>query len=201
MTCGALVLAGGKSSRLGFDKALIRLDGQPLVEWLPAFLSRFFTPVAVVADRHDRYTLKVPLLTDAVPEAGPLAGIVAGLQTLATPRLFVCAVDMPLLRPQLLEHLRRLSKGFDLTIPAHARGYEPLCAIYSYSILPIIRQRLEQRQLRLHDLPQILHTRVVMEREWQEDDPDGDSFLGINTLDDFCHLRNRAYLLSHSLER
>lgn len=201
MNCGALVLAGGRSSRLGFDKALIRMDGQPLVEWLPVFLSSFFSPVAVVADRRDRYTLHVPLLADTALGAGPLAGIAAGLQALDAPALFVCAVDMPLLRPALLRRLLQEIDGFDLAIPIRDAGYEPLCAIYSRSSLPVIRQRLEQHHLRLQDLPHILHTRIVAGREWQEDDPAGDSFLSINTLDDFNHLRERAHQLGHLLER
>jgi molybdopterin-guanine dinucleotide biosynthesis protein A len=189
---GAIVLAGGKSSRLGYDKALVLVNGESLVQWLPRLLLTFFRPVAVVVSAPDQYPVAFPQVVDAVPDAGPLAGIAAGLQFLATEAMFVCAVDMPLLRPALLRRLQAALDGYDLVLPERAGRLEPLCAIYAASCLPAVQRLLAGGRLRANGVAAEVHTRILTEAEWRDVDPEGDSFLNINTPTDLARLQARA---------
>jgi molybdopterin-guanine dinucleotide biosynthesis protein A len=189
---GALVLAGGRSSRLGRDKALVRVDGQPLVAWLSARLAQVLSPVVVVVDRPARYALAVPQVTDAYSGLGPLGGLATGLEALDAPAAFACACDMPLLRPALVELLCAELDGYDVAVPERAGRLEPLCAVYARSCLSAALRLLQQRQLRVGGLAEAVHARVLKEEEWRAADPEGDSFLNVNTAADLAALRERA---------
>lgn len=189
---GAIVLAGGQSTRLGFDKALLRINGEPLVRWLPHQLVGIFNAVAVVVDRPNRYAVTVPQLIDTSPNAGPLAGIAAGLLASTAPALFVCACDMPLLQPALLKRLCSALDGHALAIPERAGRLEPLCAVYAASCLPVIQQLLRDHRLRANGVASEVHTRILAEHEWRDVDPEGDSFLSVNTSADLAYMQERA---------
>ena len=189
---GAIVLAGGRSTRLGHDKALLRINGQPLVEWLPARLSCLLSPVVIVVDGPGRYQTSLPQVPDVLPGTGPLGGVASGLQALAASAALVCACDMPLLQPDLIALLCASLSGFDLVIPERDGRLEPLCAVYTRACLPAMQALLANRQLRLNGMASAVRARIVTEGEWREVDPRGDSFLGINTLDELATMRKRA---------
>jgi molybdopterin-guanine dinucleotide biosynthesis protein A len=189
---GGIVLAGGKSSRLGFDKALVRVNGEFLAQWLPDQLAALCYPVALVVDRPQRYAVSVRQLVDGAPDAGPLAGIAVGLQSLAMPALFACACDMPLLQPALIERLCAALDGYDLVIPERDGRLEPLCAVYSASCLPVIQRLLRDHRLRANAVAGEVSTRILQEPEWRDIDPEGDSFLNINTPADLVRMQERA---------
>ncbi|MGI8913988.1 MAG: molybdenum cofactor guanylyltransferase [Chloroflexota bacterium] len=189
---GAVVLAGGKSSRLGYDKGLLRINGETLVQWLPSRLAMLFDPVALVVDHPHRYAVSCPQYVDLLPDAGPLAGIAAGLQSLAVPAMFACACDMPLLQPALLQRLCSALGDHDLAIAERGGRLEPLCAVYAASCLPVMQRLLRDRQLRTNGVAGEVRSRIVAEDEWRDFDPEGDSFLSINTPTDLVRLQERG---------
>lgn len=189
---GGIVLAGGKSSRLGFDKALLRVNGEILAQWLPDQLAALCQPLALVVDRPQRYPVAVPQLIDITPDAGPLAGIAVGLQGLAVPALFTCACDMPLIRPALVQRLSAALDGYDLVIPERDGRLEPLCAIYAAACLPVITALLRQNRLHARAVASEVKARILQESEWRDVDPAGDSFLSINTPADLVRMQQRA---------
>lgn len=198
---GAIVLAGGRSSRLGVDKALLQINGVPLVQWLPERLAALFISVAVVVDRPQRYATSFLQVIDTIVDGGPLAGIAAGLQVTVAPGTFVCACDMPLLRPALLRLLCVLLAGHDLVIPERDGRLEPLCAVYAPSCLPVIQGMLQTGQRRANAVAGAVRTRILREQEWRESDPEGDSFLSINTLGDLATVQERAATYGLALTR
>lgn len=132
----ALLLAGGRSTRMGRDKALLPhpASGLPLLDHQAALLRSLpgCAELLLSAPLERGYALGGPLagarlVADAAPDSGPLAGLVAGLAAAATPRLLVLAVDLPFVTPALLARL--LAAG--AAAPRHADGaFEPLCAVY-----------------------------------------------------------------------
>lgn len=123
------MLAGGASSRMGTDKALIEVDGQPLVMLAASRIARVCGTVSIVGDpvRHGNFGLTV--IPDRIPGAGPLAGIEAALGATKTDWNLVVACDMPALDPEILESL--FAAGADCTLPRYSDGkVEPLCAVY-----------------------------------------------------------------------
>ena len=137
----AAVLAGGASSRMGHDKALLIVDGQVAVNRTGDLLDSLLDGVVVVTDSPEvRAVCKYPCIADRYPGLGPLAGIEAALAHFQAP-VFVVACDMPRLDPSLIAGLIarwREAPTSTALAPRHAGGWEPLHAIFSPKLLPTI---------------------------------------------------------------
>jgi molybdenum cofactor guanylyltransferase len=128
----ALVLAGGRSTRFGSDKALAEFRGEPLVAHVVRTVSARFAEVFVVAKDVRRYASFAPAtVADASPLQTPLAGIEAGLAACASELAFVCAADMPFAADdRLLDALFALAADCDAVVPVNGGVRQPLCAVY-----------------------------------------------------------------------
>jgi molybdopterin-guanine dinucleotide biosynthesis protein A len=142
------VLAGGRSIRMGRDKALLAWGGATLLDHAVARLRATCGSVRILSGAERRYEDRgLPVDTDAVTDAGPLAGIHAGLLALAAgPGLFL-GVDLPFVTPALLRRLLELCEGHDAVVPVSSRGPEPLCAVYRPACREPIRRRLAAGEL------------------------------------------------------
>jgi molybdopterin-guanine dinucleotide biosynthesis protein A len=162
-----LILAGGRSSRLGTEKALIDFEGQPLVFRVADRMARVAEPVLLATGSPGRLgPVGYPEIADATPEGGPLSGLVAGLQASSHELMAVVAVDMPHLSPELLGFLASLRRGEDAVVPVGATGLEPLHAVYATSALPVMREALAGGRYGLRHLLQNLRVREVRASEW-----------------------------------
>jgi molybdopterin-guanine dinucleotide biosynthesis protein A len=123
------VLAGGASSRMGTDKALIEVDGQPLVVLTASRVAEVCGNVSIVGDPAQYAKFGLPVVPDRFPGEGPLAGIEAALGATETDWNLIVACDMPALEPAILERL--FSAGAECALPEYPDGrVEPLCAVY-----------------------------------------------------------------------
>ena len=160
------VLCGGESSRMGFDKAFLELDGRALVEVLAERLAEVCDPVILASGFRGRFGgTAYPEVEDSVPYAGPLAGIVAALAASPHPLLAVVAVDMPAANPVLLRYLADRVDAHHVAVPDGPRGPEPAHAVYSRAALPILEHRLHSRNLSLRGALDDLDVLVVPEAE------------------------------------
>lgn len=189
----AVVLAGGSSSRLGYDKRRLRLwgdSGPTLLEHVVATVGALADEVVVVLNDPQHWPeLRARLVPDHVPGTGALGGIYSGLASCTTPYALVVACDMPLLSHALLAAMLALPRDYDLLLPRAAAcgatrnrlGVETLHAVYGRACLEPMRQALEAGQTRITAF--FAHVRVrVLERDfWAAYDPHGRSFLNINT--------------------
>ena len=153
--CTGAVLCGGKSSRMGFDKAFLAgAGGQPLLRQNAQALRGLFATVALVSERSAKLA-EVPGLggfaqwQDHYPEKGPLGGICTALEEAGTPYIFVMACDMPQPDFALVERLWRALDGAQVALCTHGGRAEPLFAFYHKSCLPVFRRQLEEGNLRL----------------------------------------------------
>lgn len=136
------VLAGGRSSRMGTDKALLEIDGRPLLLRVADRLSQVCGSVAIIGnpDRYANSGLRV--VPDSFPGLGPLAGIEAALAATSAEANLIAACDMPSLDAGNLQAL--FEAGGDCAIPQHADGkIEPLCAVYQRRCHARVRELLE----------------------------------------------------------
>lgn len=184
----AVVLAGGKSSRFGSDKALASLGGESLLMRCVLGLLRQFPEVIVVSKRPDTYAFirtlgRTSLACDRYAEHNPLAGLEAGLSAAATASCFVCACDMPLIQAPLLAALHGRLPGYDAVVPLKGQSPQPLCAFYRRSCLEGARRLLLEGKGPL-DLLKTLNTRWVGEEESARTDPEGLSFIDVDTRED-----------------
>ncbi len=182
----AIVLAGGQSQRMGRDKALIELHGQPLIVHVVQALRALTGDLVVVANRSDVYGLLVdPLgarvVADYDPPCGPLGGIAAGLPAVLGELAIVTACDMPFLDRQLLRWLIDQADGYDAVVPRNGGDYEPLHAIYRRTCLSPIIQRLQQGERSVSSFFADVRVRAIEEAAWRVIDPAGRSLVNLNT--------------------
>jgi molybdopterin-guanine dinucleotide biosynthesis protein A len=151
MKFSAVILAGGQSRRMGCDKARIALHGKTLLATQVERVRMLAPTELFISGRADvDYSgLCCPVLVDAIPDGGPLAGILSALLTASTSHLLVLAVDMPLMKPELLANLVELSTQSAGIVPRTAGSVEPLAAVY-----PTESASLAERMLR-HNLKSV----------------------------------------------
>jgi len=147
------ILAGGRSSRMGTNKALIPLHGKPMIAWTIETLQSVFDHVFIVADDGSKYaSWDVRVVPDIIKDSGPLGGIHAALTTAAPAPVCVMPCDMPYVSAELLKELVGKESAHPVRILWDGIHRYPLCGLYQQSVLPVITARLRQRQLRMTDL-------------------------------------------------
>ena len=189
----ALILAGGKSSRMGRDKAQLPFGGTTVIEFLMARLRKVCEEVIIVARPEQTYTHPhARVVFDVVPGKFGLGGLYSGLLQSPAEINFVCACDMPLIAPALVEYLFTRLPGFDAVVPRIEGQAEPLCAIYAKTCLPALQERLRADDLRLSGWLAQVNTCFVEKHELQRYDARLRSFTNLNTSWDYE--RQLAYL-------
>jgi molybdopterin-guanine dinucleotide biosynthesis protein A len=178
----AVVLAGGKSQRLGMDKSLLRFGDEWLLQRILSQLATLSADLLVVANDGEKLaSLKVPVIPDARPGMGPLGGIYSGLQSMHCERGLFVACDMPLLNLPLLQYMIQLSPAFDVVIPRVGDETEPLHAIYSKACLRPMADLLDRGQRRVIHFFDRVRVRYIEPKEIGLFDPEHLSFFNINT--------------------
>lgn len=182
-----VVLAGGKSTRLGRDKALLRVDAGPtLIGLAVERLRELVAEVVVVADEHERLgQLAARMVPDVYPGRGVLGGIYSGLVAARHQHVLVVGCDMPFLSPRLLSYLLALPRDYDLLLPRHGAGLlEPLHAVYSRTCREVIQRQLLARRYSAIGYLDEVRVRYVEEAELRQVDPELRSFFNVNTAED-----------------
>jgi molybdopterin-guanine dinucleotide biosynthesis protein A len=196
-----LLLAGGRSRRMGQDKVWLALDGVSLVERvvrrvLPVAGEILFSasapePFAALVSALREQGVPARVVTDRFPGAGPLAGIHAGLTAARHDLLLALAADIPFVNLALIEQMIGLASGFDAVVPhvphptTGELTWEPLHALYRRSCLPAIETRLAAGERQVLCFYPDIRTRSVTVEEIACCDPDGLSFLNVNTPEDW----------------
>ncbi len=192
----SIILAGGKSSRLGRSKALQVIEGKSLIQRVVDRLSILSTEIIIVTARGEAIPCSSPVriktVADIYPEKGPLVGIYSGLIASSSSRAIVVGCDTPFLSVGLLKYMIQISSTFDVVVPRIKDKLEPLCAVYSKSCLVLIQELLEQNELRIAELFSMVKVKYVEEDEINSFDPRHLSFFNINNQADLEKARKLA---------
>jgi molybdopterin-guanine dinucleotide biosynthesis protein A len=194
---GGVVLAGGKSSRMGSPKAWLDFGGEALLQRVVRRVAEVAAPVVVVAaEGQDVPPLPegVAIVRDPVAGKGPLVGIAAGLDALAgcAEAAFVSSTDAPFLHPALIRRLAALRAGYDIAAPRALGHLQPLCAVYAMAARAEIAALLAEDRLRLTLLFERARTLIADEALLLADpdlaaaDPGLRSLRNVNTREEYA---------------
>lgn len=164
MNTTAIILAGGKSSRMGTNKALLTLNGKTVIEGMVEKLKTIVDDMIIVTNTFEDYEfLQLPMIEDRWKEMGPLAGIEAGLDASKTERNLIIACDMPFISIELGTYLLSCLEDYQAAVPEISGQLHPLFASYRKEVRGAVTQSLEQNQLRIRHLLHTIHVKIVKE--------------------------------------
>ena len=184
-----IILSGGGNTRMGQNKAFLRVGGERLIDrTVRLFRSLFREVIIVAANPLDYLDQDAAIVTDILPGRGALGGLYTGLFYAADEYAFVAACDIPFLNRSFLEYMASQADGYDIVVPAPPDGLQPLHAVYSRRCLPAIRSLLDRNRLQIKEFypgRTILRIEPDILRSF---DPEGRMFINVNTPEDLRNL-------------
>ncbi|MBI5878638.1 MAG: molybdenum cofactor guanylyltransferase [Chloroflexi bacterium] len=196
-----IILAGGRSRRMGRDKALMELGGRALIGRVIDMLQTICADIVLVTNSPEAYrAFGLAMIPDALPNAGSLGGLYSGLVAIRTELAIAVACDMPFLNGRLLEHLVSLADGYDAVVPDLSTGavleaasqtakqidLHPLHAVYRRTCIEPMAAQVQSGDLRLIGYFDRVRVRAVRRDEVVPYDPALRSFINVNTPDEWA---------------
>ncbi len=186
----AVILAGGASTRMKSNKALLPHRGERFIERIHRQMSTIFREIIVVTNNPETYLfLPCRMVPDLYPAMCSLAGIHSGLVHCGTRHIFVVGCDMPDLNKALIRYLVSMTDESDVIIPEGPNGLEPLHAVYGKDCLPSMERNLSEGKRKISSCFEGLRVTVLPCREVAAIDPAFESFRNINTPGEYFRLR------------
>lgn len=153
MQMTGILVAGGKSIRMKQDKGFVHFDGKPMAQHGIELLKHFFSDCRISANNKDYETFGLPLIADTYTNIGPMGGIHACLSSIQKKYMFLLGCDLPNINEGLISRLLEETEGYEIVLPVHSPNQlEPLCGIYSKSILKQIELMIKDKNYKLHNL-------------------------------------------------
>lgn len=192
--CTAVVMAGGRSLRMGSDKATLRLGERTLLQRVIDVVQPIFGELRVSV-REPRSDLDWPQICDERPDGGPLVGLCTSLAQARTPWIFALATDMPFAEPALIELLAQRRAGYDAVVPVVGGHPQPLAAFYAASCLTVVRALLDDEGGRrsLRAALARLNVCYVDESQLRVADPQLRSFFDLDTPQDLATAQHASF--------
>jgi len=181
--CTCVILAGGKSKRMGQDKAFVKLANDTLLNIVIRNMQPLFKKM-LISVRESREHLLFPQLYDRGNGAGPMVGIETALERVASQWVFAIACDMPFVSSELIYSMAEKRTDRDIVVSFVAGSLQPLAAFYSKSCLPCMQSQLESGDRSLKSLIKKLDATIFTEDECRRYDPDLRSFSDLDTPED-----------------
>lgn len=153
MKVTGIILAGGKSSRMGAEKGLQELCGKPLIHYAIEALSGLCNTIIISSSSEAYHSLGYKVVADIIPGIGPMGGIYSTLQQSKTEKNLVLSCDLPFASAELMSYILENSKGYKVAIPWMGdQHYEPLCGFYRLSVLDSINVCIKNNNYKLPEL-------------------------------------------------
>lgn len=179
-----IILAGGKSSRMGFDKQFLKIDQRRLMDSMITKLSREFEEIIIVTNKPDHYIgLGHKITGDIIEDMGPLGGIHAGLSLSSSQYSLVVACDMPNINMDYIRYMKKQIGNHGCTT-RFASSLEPFISFYSKDVIGNIEEYLKSNKRSMHDFIPTIEFNYIEESVAREFSPNWDMFLNLNTRDD-----------------
>jgi molybdopterin-guanine dinucleotide biosynthesis protein A len=173
-----IILAGGKSSRMGFDKGMADFNGRSMVTWVIDTLQVVCTHIIIISNAEAYQQLGFPVYADIHKGSGPLGGIQTGLTYSTTEYNLIMACDMPYVKPELLVQLLAFADTYKIVVPYVDGQFEPLCGFYHKHTLPKMEELLQQN---IRKMQQVIRQFPYKEIKIEGSNPASQMFANINT--------------------
>jgi len=181
-----IILAGGKNSRMGTNKAFLEIDGTRLIDKTINIYRELFSEIIIVTNDPLSYVefVDTTIVTDIYKGKGPLGGIYTGLFYSKNPYAFVSPCDMPYLNKDFISYMTNQAGNHDVIVPETAEGYQPLHAIYSRDCLPSIKRLLMLDKLKITGFYRDMRVLGISEEQSSPFNKNGRLFQNLNTPED-----------------
>ncbi len=192
----AVILAGGENTRMPFLKGFLEFGGKQIVASNVALLNSIFRRTFIVTNDPALYfSLDAHLVGDVIRGKGPLGGILSALAVPDVSEVFVTACDMPFINVILIQYMTGKWDGkADALIPLYEGRSQPLFGIYTKKIVRIIEEYITNGRRSVREFLQDIQVRYVGQEEVMAIDPEGRSFVNINTMEDLTREGGRVCL-------
>ncbi len=184
----AIILAGGKSSRMGRPKSDLQFKNATMLDHIVSAMSRVFDDLVVAVAEPRLYAwedIGRRTVVDRVPHRGPVAALEQALREIEFDRAFVCSCDVPFVNGDLARKLCDMLGDHDALIPHVDGKLQPLHAVYRKTCAKVLATMRAQEKNRLHEIENFANVRIVPEDEIRPLDPELRSFFNVNTPEDY----------------
>lgn len=186
----AVILAGGKSSRMGFDKQFLSIQNERLMDNIIVNLRKEFEEIIIVSNKVHQYKEKdVKVISDEIKEKGPLSGLHAGLKASSSKYVYLTACDMPFINLDYIRYLKEKIQNLtiDACVTTKEERVEPFHAFYSTSLVDYIEKLFEKECRSLFFLVKSINTYYIEEEITRKFSSDWSMFMNINTTQDIAN--------------
>lgn len=180
----AFLLSGGKSTRMGTDKGMLPLNGKKLADHMIGLLDNLFSEINIIANDPAYSEFNRPVYKDLYSDIGPLGGIYTGLTISKTPWNFFIACDMPFMTTDIISLMSdALDNNHDIVVSMNNNRFEPLCAFYNKTCMPVFKKQIEIENFSLQKTIPLLNYKTVEVNNTliETENP----FLNLNTREEF----------------
>jgi molybdopterin-guanine dinucleotide biosynthesis protein A len=185
-----IILSGGKSIRMGENKAFIEIEGVPIISRIYDLFKELFQEVIIVTNQTEFFrNFDSRICQDLIPNKGALGGLYTGIFFSSFRYSFCVACDMPFIKKSLVQYLIKNIQDEDVIVPRTKDGLQPLHAIYSKNCLDPIRRIIEEGKYKIIDFYKMVKVKIVEENNLLSLDPFRDSFINVNTPEELLSFR------------
>jgi len=179
-----VILAGGKSSRMRFNKAFAEISGRPVIHIILDKFASLFQEIIIISNDPELYTcLGVPVYTDIYPRMGPVAGIHSALYHCSHDSAFVMGCDVPFMSMELVRMMISRLDGYDSVVPRLDNQLQPLTAVYSRRCLPVLTSCLETNRVKLIRIFEELNVLEISRNDIEKFGVAEEMFLNVNDIE------------------
>jgi molybdopterin-guanine dinucleotide biosynthesis protein A len=185
-----VILSGGKSIRMGENKAFIKIEGTPIIQRIQTLFERLFDEIIIVTHQKELFSnLDAKIYPDLIPNRGVLGGLYTGLFFSSFTFSFCVACDMPFLKESVIKYLIKNIGDSDVVVPKTKDGLQPLHAIYSKNCLEPIKKIIDLGKYKTVDFYPMVKVKIIDEHEFFSLDPMRESFINVNTPEELLLIK------------
>lgn len=187
-----IILAGGKSIRMGENKAFIEIEGAPIIHRIHNLFKELFREIMIVTNQKELFSnLDSKIYNDLLPNKGVLGGLYTGIFFSTFNYSFCVACDMPFIKKPLVQYLMGhiQDDDVDVIVPRTKDGLQPLHAIYSKNCLEPIKKIIDQGKYKIIDIYDMVKVKIIQENDFISFDPLSESFINVNTPTELLSVR------------